>query len=149
MRIFAAIAPCAAAVLLFACSRQPAFHPVGTVKQIMGAAVAPSADVIFDSVGTIVDSSGIQEIAPKNDEEWKNVQNHALILAEAGNLLMIGDRAKDRGEWMKDSQALVNAGVVALNAAEKKDPAALLEAGGHLDAVCDQCHTKYWKEAPE
>jgi hypothetical protein len=141
----------AGAVLLLAasCSRQPAFQPVGNVKQLMVAAVAPSADVLFDSVGTIVSVSGVEEIAPKNDEEWANVRNHALVLAESGNLLMMDGRAKDRGDWMKGSQALVAAGVSALKAAEAKDAAALLEAGGALDAVCDQCHTKYWKEAPQ
>ena len=138
----------ASVVLLFAwaCAPQPAFKPVASVKQLMIAAVAPSADVLFDSVGTIVSSAGVEEIAPKNDEEWANVRNNALILAESGNLLMMGNRAKDRGDWMKASQALVSVGVAALKAAEAKNADALLEAGGAIDAVCDQCHTKYWKE---
>ena len=137
-------------VLLFApaCASQPAFKPVASVKQLMVAAVAPSADVLFDSVGTVVSFSGVEEIAPKNDEEWAIVRNNALILAESGNLLMMGNRAKDKGDWMKASQALVSAGVAAVKAAEAKDAAALLEAGGAIDAVCDQCHTKYWKEDP-
>ena len=138
-------------ILLFAgaCSRQPGFQPIANVKQLMAAAVAPSAEVLFDSVGTIVSTAGVEEIAPKNDEEWANVRNHAVVLAESGNLLMMDGRAKDRGDWMKASQALIAAGVGALKAAEAKDAAKLLEAGGNIDAVCDQCHTKYWKEAPE
>jgi tripartite-type tricarboxylate transporter receptor subunit TctC len=105
--------------------------------------------VLFDSVGTIVSTSGVEEIAPKTDEEWKNVGNNALIVAEAGNLLMMGERAKDRGDWMKAAAALTAAGVTALRAVEARNPAALLDAGGQLDAVCDQCHSKYWKEAPQ
>jgi hypothetical protein len=132
-----------------ACAPQPAYKPIATVKQLMGAAVAPSADVLFDSVGTIVSTSGVEEIAPKTDEEWKNVGNNALIVAEAGNLLMMGERAKDRGDWMKAAAALTAAGVTALRAVEARNPAALLDAGGQLDAVCDQCHSKYWKEAPQ
>jgi len=139
-------------LLLFittACAPQPAYKPVASVKQLMAAAVAPSADVLFDSVGTIVSSAGVEEIAPKNDEEWTNVRNHALIVAESGNLLMMGDRAKDKGDWMTAARALTAAGETALKAVEARDAAALLEAGGQLDAVCDQCHSKYWKEAPQ
>ncbi len=141
----------AGAVFLFAsaCAPQPAFRPVATVKQLMAAAVSPSSEVLFDSVGTVVSKDGVEEIAPQSDEEWANVRNHAIILAESGNLLMMDARAKDRGEWMKNAQALIDAGVTALKAAEARSPAALLEAGGHLDAVCDQCHSKYWKEAPQ
>ena len=106
-----------ASVILFfvaACAPQPTFKPVASVKQLMAATVVPSSEVLFEAVGTVVSFSGVEEIAPKNDEEWTTVRNNALILAESGNLLMIGDRAKDKGDWMKMSKALVDAGVVAL-----------------------------------
>src|SRR3954470_13538475 len=109
--ILVVLAPGALLLFVASCAQQPAFKPVADVKQLMVAAVAPSADVLFDSVGTIVSVSGVEEIAPKNDEEWANVRNHALVLAESGNLLMMDGRAKDRGDWMKGSQALVAAGV--------------------------------------
>jgi hypothetical protein len=47
---------------------------------------------------------------------------------------------------MKLSQALVDVGVVALKAAEAKNPEALFEAGGQVYEVCQQCHRKYWNE---
>ena len=146
-RILSTTPICAALVVFAACSRQPPFKPVASVKQIMAAAIVPSAEVLFDSVGTIVSINGVEEIAPKNDEEWTNVRNHALILAESGNLLMLGDRAKDNAEWMKIAQALVDAGVVALKAAEAKNPAALFDAGAGLYEVCERCHSRYWKES--
>ena len=138
----------ASAVLFFAtaCAPRPAFKPVASVKQLMQAMIQPSAEVLFEAVGTVVSSSGVEEIAPKNDEEWATVRNNALTLAESGNLLMIGDRAKDKGDWMKMSQALVDAGVVALKAAEAKNPEALFEAGGQVYSTCQQCHSQYWKE---
>lgn len=138
----------AGAILFFAaaCARQPEFKPVADVKQLMIATVAPAAEVIFDSVGTIVSASGVEEIAPKNDEEWANVRNNALTLAESGNLLMIGNRVKDKKEWVKLSQALVDVGVAAYKAAEAKNAASLFEAGGQVNVICDQCHTIYRKE---
>lgn len=112
----------------------------------MQATIHPAAEVLFDAVGTIVSMSGVEEIAPKNDEEWEHVRNSALTLAESGNLLMIGERARDKGEWWKMSQALVDVGIVALKAAEAKNPEALFEAGGQVYEVCQQCHNRYWEE---
>jgi hypothetical protein len=133
-----------------ACGRQPSsFKPVATVKQLMQATIDPSADVIFEAVGTVVTSSGVEEIAPKNDAEWANVRNHALTLAESGNLLMIGERARDREGWITFSQALVDAGRAAALAAEAKNPEALFEAGGRVYEVCQQCHNRYWQQAPD
>ena len=148
MRTIHLILP-AGVVLFFTsgCVPQPAFKPVASVEQLMEATIAPSAEVIFDAVGTVISSSGVEEIAPKDEQEWATVRNNALTLAESGNLLMIGGRARDKGDWMKMSQALVDVGVVALKAAEAKNPEALFEAGGQVHDVCEQCHSKYWDKS--
>lgn len=131
-------------LLLSSCAPQPPFKPVASIKQLMESTVHPSAEVLFDSVGTIISYSGVEEIAPKNDEEWATVQHNALTLAEAGNLLMIPGRAKQDREWMKLAQALVDVGMVAYKAAQAKNPAALFEAGGQIYEACQRCHSRYW-----
>jgi hypothetical protein len=143
LRTIRFVVPASVALIFGACSTQPAFQPVGSVKQIMEAAIHPASEVVFEAVGTILTVGGVEEIAPKNDEEWTKVRDNALILAESGNLLMIGNRVKDKGDWMKMSKALTDAGVIALKAAEAKNPAALFEAGGQVYEACQQCHTKY------
>ena len=137
----------AGAALLFAaaCSRPP-FKPVASVKQLMESTIEPSAEVVWEAVGTIISTSGVEEIAPKNDEDWARVRNSALTLSESGNLLMIGERARDDRDWIRMSQALVDAGAVAVKAAEAKNAEALFEAGGNVYEVCRQCHTRYWKQ---
>jgi hypothetical protein len=127
----------------FACSRQPQFQPVANIKQLMVAGVGPSAEIVFDSVGTIVSAEGVQEIAPKNDEEWANVRNHALMLAETGNLLLMAGRAKDQGKWAELSRAMIATCTEAFRAAEARNATALLEAGGRMTEVCDHCHELY------
>jgi hypothetical protein len=136
-------------VLFFssACAPKPEFKPVASVQQLMESTIEPAAEVLFESVGTVITFSGVEEIAPKNDEEWAVVRHNAMTLAESGNLLMIGDRPRDQGDWIKMSQALVDVGVVALKAAEAKNPEALFEAGGQVYEVCQQCHRKYWNDA--
>ena len=147
MRTILGLLPASVVLLVTAaCAPRPAFKPVASVKQLMEATILPSAEVLFDAVGTVISERGVEEIAPKNAEEWATIRNNALTLAESGNLLMIGDRARDRGDWMRMSQALVEAGVVALKAAEAKNPEALFEAGGLVYEACRQCHNQYWKE---
>src|SRR5688572_7293927 len=75
------------------------FTPVATTKQIMNALVSPAATVVYEAVGTIVDASGIHEMAPKNDQEWAQLAASAAVLAESGNLLLMEGHAVDRGEW--------------------------------------------------
>ena len=122
----------------------PPFRPVGDVQQLMEMVIDPAADIVWEAVGTIVTFDGTEEIFPRSDEEWSTVRNSAMVLAESGNLLMVGDRAKGEGPWMIMSQALVEAGMVALEAAEAKDPEAIFEVGEQIYNACETCHILYW-----
>ena len=134
------------ALLTGGCAPQPPLMPVASVEQLMEGTVHPAAEVLFKSVGTIISEKGVEEIAPRNDEEWANVRNNAVTLAESGNLLMIGKRAKDQGDWMKMAQGLIEAGVAATKATEAKDVQALFDAGGKVYEACERCHGRYRKK---
>jgi hypothetical protein len=124
----------------------PAIVPVATVKQLMDGIVSPSATAVFESVGTLVDATGIHESQPQTDAEWATLGANAAALIESANLLVLGDRAIDRGDWVKMSQAMADAGKVVLKATEAKDPMAVLAAGETLNASCDACHQRYQRE---
>ena len=117
---------------------QPAFKSVGTNLQLMQAMIIPAADAVWAVGGA----------APKNDEEWAKVRNNALLLAEGGNLLMIGDRAKDQDAWMKASQVLVDSGTAAFKAAEAKNVEGVMMAGDEIYNACEGCHMKYPPATP-
>jgi hypothetical protein len=121
----------------------PPLRPIADVKQLMTSIVEPAADVYWDAVGTIEDAKGIVQIAPDTDEEWGAVRNSAYVLAESGNLLMMTGRAKDNDEWMKLSQALVDVGQRAIQAAESKNPKAVFDVGADVYEACVACHAKY------
>ena len=121
----------------------PSLPPVATVKQIMAGIVMPAANVVFDSVSTIVDAKGIQENQPRTDEEWAHVGANAAALIESANLLLIGNRPVDQGDWVKMAKAMADAGQIALKAAETKNPEGILEAGETINMSCDNCHQKY------
>jgi hypothetical protein len=117
--------------------------PIASVKQIMAGIVGPAADAIFNAVSTTVTQKGIEEVAPRNDEEWAKVGAYAASLSEAGNLLMADGRAVDRADWVKMAQAMVDAGRKSLKATEAKDKEGLLMAGEDVNTSCDNCHRRY------
>ena len=123
--------------------REAAGIPVATVKQIMNGIVGPAATVIFDSVSFTVTASGTEERVPHSQDDWDRVGSSAAALIESGNLLLMGNRAVDQGDWVKMTQAMIDAGKVALKATESKNTEALFASGEPVTVSCDTCHQKY------
>jgi hypothetical protein len=123
--------------------KAPPFKPVADVKQLMQAAVDPSADAIWEASGEIISAAETVERKPKNDEEWTAVRNAAITLAESGNLLMMVPRAKDGDVWMQRSQELIDTGTAAWRAADAKDVKRLFDAGADVYGACNHCHQDY------
>ena len=135
------------ALLLAGCGEDrsgPPYKPMVDVKTLMIAMVDPAADVLWDAVGTIITMEGVDEWYPKTDEEWAEVGNAAIVLMESGNLLMMGDRARDQETWMRLSLAMIDAGEAALQAAEARDPEQIFAIGEQIYFACDRCHGLYW-----
>ena len=132
----------AAAPILFAgaaMAQAPTFQPVGTVRQVMLGIVKPTSDVVFK----------FQFDSPKTAEEWATLQNNSLNLAEAGNLLLLPGRSKDKGEWTKNAKALIATGSEAFKAANAKDAEALEQIGDKIDETCEACHAIYLPKSPQ
>jgi hypothetical protein len=121
----------------------PQAPPVATVLEIMDGIVSPAAQVVYDSVSTVVTREGIQETRPKNDREWRNVAGSAAALIEASELLKMEGRAKDQGDWAMIATAMATAAAETRAAAQKQDPEGILAAGEKLNNSCDNCHRKY------
>ena len=119
-----------------------AMTPVASVSQIMSGMVAPAATVVYDSVATTVSAAGVEEKMPRTDAEWTHVAINAAMLAEAGNLLVMDDRAVD-GDWVKISHDLTAAATRAVKAAADRSPDGIIDAGGAINETCDSCHAKY------
>jgi plastocyanin len=159
------------------CSRAPEgpqYQTTATVKDLMDSIVDPSADGIWDSVEIVATLDGIEKKEPKTDDDWKALRRHAIALVEVGNLLVMPGRriaqagekaddprvdlhpeeieqrvADDPATWARHAQGLHNAAMLSLDAIDKRDVAALLDAGDDLDAACENCHREYWyRDAP-
>ena len=148
---------------------EPQYRLTATVKDIMDSMVDPVADVIWNSVATIITKEGVEERAPRTDEEWAKVRHAAVTIAEATNLLLMpgreiakpGDKSQNPGielepheiarlirqnpdNWARRVASLHASAVQTISVIDKKDVAGLVDAGEKLDQVCERCHLDYW-----
>jgi hypothetical protein len=106
---------------------------IASVRELHDVLISPASDAVFDA----------SSHQPLDAKGWTAARNQALVLAESANLLMVGTRVRDNGNWMKMSRALVDAAALAAAAAEKKDADALDAAAGSITVACMDCHRPY------
>lgn len=121
----------------------PPFQTTVSMHDLMESMFDPTADTIWESVGTIVTAEGTFEKAPQTDEEWDVVRAASISLAEAGNLLMLPQRSGGSDEWNKLAQALTEQSLRSMKAAEAKDKTALFNVGADLYESCVNCHKRF------
>jgi Cytochrome C' len=106
---------------------------LANVRELHDLMISPASDAVFDA----------SSHEPLDAMGWTAARNQALVLAESGNLLMVGTRVRDNGNWMKMSRAMVDAAALAATAAEKKDAMALETAVDAITVSCMECHRPY------
>lgn len=82
---------------------------------------------------------------------WQEVENSALALSEASNLMMIPGRVCENGKpvpvheetYRKAAQGLAEAGHAAYKAAQTKSLDAIVEVSETVSLACSNCHEPY------
>jgi hypothetical protein len=145
------------------------YLPTASVQEIMASIVDTNADNVWEPVATIITKSGIEEKAPKTPEEWADIRRHAIVLAEAGNLLVIPGRKvaapgastsavpaeltaeqiqktidEHHQDFVARAQAFHTAVQQAITAIDAKNTEELVKAGSGIDKACEACHIQFW-----
>ena len=128
------IAAIVALLVAGAVAQRSDIRPVASVTELMKAMVIPASNALFN----------VPRQVPADDAAWEAVRNHAIVLAESGNLLLLEGRAEDSEVWKSTSVALVEAGEAALEAAKSRDVDAILEVGNQIIDACERCHEQHW-----
>jgi hypothetical protein len=140
-----------------------------SIKELMDSIIDPSADVVWQAVGTVVDNKGFHDALPKTAEDWGMVRAAAVRLIEGSNLLMMPGRAaappgtksevpgvelepaeiaaliaKNRTGFDSFALALQQVAARALRASDAKNGAMLMDAGGDMEEACEGCHQSFW-----
>lgn len=123
------------------------YENVASTQDIMTTMAIPSSNALFAAN------------EKPTDQEWVELRKHALILAEAGNLLIVPGRmatgqttvkgkakalSANPAAWNQAAKNMRDAGKLALDAVNKKD--ADLLAGDVAEKIltsCSNCHEKY------
>jgi hypothetical protein len=87
---------------------------------------------------------------------WEAVENSALAIYEAANLLMLPGRKCANGrdvpinnpDWPRFVQGLRDAALESYKLAQKKDLDAMLDAADKISTACANCHDKWRDSAP-
>ena len=117
---------------------QESSQPLLTVKEIMNGIITPTTTTIW----------GAYQL--QSEAEWLEVQNAALAVIGAGNLLALGGAAAgeeataQESDWIEFNNKMIAAAREVLAAVEVRDEAALSEAGNNsLYPPCESCHQRY------
>jgi hypothetical protein len=116
-----------------ALAQAPEYEPVGNMKQLMIDIIYPTSDAMFY----------IERAAPKTEADWNIIRNQALTLAESGNLILMPGRAREPGNWVKETKMMIAAAKACYKAALAKDMAGVLAQGDALTESCIACHKEY------
>jgi cytochrome c556 len=106
---------------------------IGTMKEIMVDLIFPTSNEIFY----------VGRNENKSPKDWMDLQQNALIIAEAANLLMAENRARDKDRWMRDAKLLQDVGAKAYKMAKAKDLEGLKGLNDEMYEACQSCHEHY------
>lgn len=129
----------AAGLLSLGASAQQADQgPLLTVKQVMNALITPTTNIIW----------GAYQL--ETEAQWQEVENAALAVIGAGELLAAGGAAEGEqaiageADWQLYNNQMIAAARQVLVAVEQRDEEALSEAGNNaLYPPCESCHQQY------
>jgi hypothetical protein len=143
----------------------PAMQVPSNLNQLMRGVLYPASNVVFSSQN---DNPADAKAAPGQDPSlatdplvstfggWQAVENAALALADASNLLLIPGRSCANGvpvpmnnpDWLKFVQQLRDAGMKAYKAAQTKNQDNMIAASDTLTEACANCHRKWREKRP-
>lgn len=150
---------------------EPQPRLTASIQEIMQGMVDPSADAVWESVGTTITAAGTEERQPHTDAQWQQVRLQAVTLIESTNLLMMPGRrmvapgahiadegwegvlttqqaqsklVAQRAAFVQFAGALHEVAGRMLQAIEARQVEQMLEVGTQMDEVCESCHVAFW-----
>jgi hypothetical protein len=137
--------------------------PYASLAQVMRALPFTSANIIFDTQTNDpeapqkeVGGDGATSRFSGIYKGWPLVEQSALALSETANLMLIPGRLCENGrpvpldheDFRKGIQGLIEAGKVALKAAQSKNMEQMIEASNTVTDACFVCHEVY-RDTPD
>jgi hypothetical protein len=138
-----------------AAGARPTAKNFGNLAQVMRGILFPNSNIIVDAQNNDPTKKKGDAAFGNPYGGWQEVENAAMALAEASNLLIIPGRVCSNGkpaplnqaDWPKFVQGLRDAAMESYKAAQSKSMDKIVDASGTLTEACSNCHDKY-REKP-
>ena len=141
----------------------PAPEPMGNLAQVMRGILFPNSNILFDVQS--IDPADPPPVAAGGGATatfsgiyagWQVVENAAIALGEAANLITIPGRSCENGrpvplgqaDWAVFTEGLKDAADLMLVAARARDREAASDATNDLAEACYVCHEVYRDAEP-
>lgn len=111
---------------------------VPELQDVMDAMVEVNVEMLWNV--------GIEENAPKKDDDWHKLEHAAITLVETGKFIKSSHLAKDNPDWPKDADSFIASAEAARKAVQARNLEHLLTAGDALNEACLGCHNKYFED---
>ena len=159
MRAFSATVAILLLVSVVTVQPQPS-KPGGTLAQVMRGIFFPNANLLFDvqAKDPAAPARKFGEVGASATETfsniysgWQTVENAAIALEEASDLLLKPGRLCENGrpvplqraDWAKFTQGMRDAGRAAYLAAQSKNREQAIEVTNQIADACANCHEVY------
>jgi hypothetical protein len=136
----------------------PALPVPANLNQLMRGSFYPAANVVFYAqdedpakAPRAKDPNMATDPLTSVFGKWEAVENSALAITEAANLLTLPGRKCSNGvdvpvgnaDWAKFIQQLRDAGMTAYAAAKAKDQDKMVDVADVMSKACANCHNRY------
>lgn len=141
-----------------------------SVRSLMNDLIQPNVLTVWQAVRYVVNEEGVQEdVVPQTDEDWDRLRTSALVLVEAGNVLLLPGRVMDEEApgpdypayqytpvemealmetqaeaWRAYLQEMQFSTKATLETIENRDILGLMETGARINNACQGCHAQFW-----
>jgi hypothetical protein len=112
-------------------------QPLVTIKEVMEKTITPATNVLWN----------VSE--PPTDEQWVALEEASVTLLVAADAIARGGAGPNDAEWVESpawaafNDAMIDAGIGALEAVRARDLEALMAAGDVLYPPCEGCHLQF------
>lgn len=114
------------------------------VNELMAHVLDPAANQFWGGMGTSYTVAGERDLSPKTEAEWKRVEDGAAMVVVGTNTLMLQGYARAPvQDWDRYAKGVADVASRAKAAVERKDIAAMKQAGDELDRACEACHKQF------
>ncbi len=117
------------------------------LNEVMAHAMSPAAYQFWGGWGTKATLEGVIDLAPKNEAEWKRVEDGAVTVLLLTNIIKLQGYARPPlVEWNSAADRVASVAERARQAAERQDKDAIGVIGAELDVACEACHERFITE---